>query len=92
MGGRRQFARRLVEADVTVAANAEQLESDPTRPLNRGLVTIALGLEIVRRAVDALNRRKMWLDYVDPEVEWIAAPHSLLASEESRGYDGIRRF
>ena len=28
----------------------------------------------------------------DPEVEWIAAPHSLLASEEYRGYDGVRRF
>ena len=28
----------------------------------------------------------------DPEVEWVAVPHSLLASEEYRGYDGIRRF
>jgi len=28
----------------------------------------------------------------DPEVEWVAAPHSLLASEEYRGYDGVRRF
>ena len=27
-----------------------------------------------------------------PEVEWVAAPHSLLASEEYRGYDGVRRF
>jgi hypothetical protein len=55
MGGRRQFARRLVEADVTVAANAEQLESDPTRPLDRGLVTIALGLEVVGRAVESVK-------------------------------------
>ena len=28
----------------------------------------------------------------DPEVEWVAAPQSLLASEEYRGYDGVRRF
>jgi ketosteroid isomerase-like protein len=28
----------------------------------------------------------------DPAVEWVAAPHSLLASEEYRGYDGVRRF
>jgi ketosteroid isomerase-like protein len=28
----------------------------------------------------------------DPEIEWVAAPHSLLASEEYRGYDGVRRF
>ena len=28
----------------------------------------------------------------DPEVEWVAAPHSLLASEEYRGYEGVRRF
>ena len=31
-------------------------------------------------------------EVVDPEVEWIAPPHSLLASEEYRGYDGVRRF
>jgi ketosteroid isomerase-like protein len=29
---------------------------------------------------------------LDPEVEWVASPHSLLASEEYRGYDGVRRF
>lgn len=28
----------------------------------------------------------------DPEVEWVAVSHSLLASEEYRGYDGVRRF
>jgi ketosteroid isomerase-like protein len=28
----------------------------------------------------------------DPQVEWVAAPHSLLGSEEYRGYDGVRRF
>jgi len=28
----------------------------------------------------------------DPEIEWVAAPHSLLSSEEYRGFDGVRRF
>jgi ketosteroid isomerase-like protein len=31
-------------------------------------------------------------DLFDPEVEWVAAPQSLLASDEYRGYDGVRRF
>jgi ketosteroid isomerase-like protein len=31
-------------------------------------------------------------DILDPEVEWVAAPHSLLATEEYRGSDGVRRF
>jgi ketosteroid isomerase-like protein len=58
-------------------------------------------VEIVRRLfaafedvdVGSVERR---LDEVretfDPEVEWVAPPHSLLASEEYRGYGGIRRF
>jgi ketosteroid isomerase-like protein len=31
-------------------------------------------------------------EIIDPEVVWVAAPQSLLASEEYRGYDGVRRF
>jgi ketosteroid isomerase-like protein len=31
-------------------------------------------------------------EILDPEVEWIAVPHSLLASESYRGYEGVRRF
>jgi ketosteroid isomerase-like protein len=58
-------------------------------------------VDVVRRLLGAfecidagnLDRR---LDEVreilDPGVEWLAAPHSLLASEEYRGYDGVRRF
>jgi ketosteroid isomerase-like protein len=58
-------------------------------------------VEVVRRMfaafrsvdVGSFERR---LDEVreifDPEVEWVAAPQSLLASEEYRGYDGVRRF
>jgi ketosteroid isomerase-like protein len=31
-------------------------------------------------------------EILDPEVEWVAGPQSLLASEEYRGYDGVHRF
>jgi ketosteroid isomerase-like protein len=58
-------------------------------------------VEVVRRmfaalrGVDGANFERH-LDEVreifDPEIEWVAAPHSLLASEEYRGYDGVRRF
>ena len=58
-------------------------------------------LEIVRTLFAALQSVNVGnverrLDEVreifDPEVEWIAAPHSLLASGEYRGYDGVSRF
>jgi ketosteroid isomerase-like protein len=58
-------------------------------------------VEVVRRlfaafeGVDIGNLERRLdgvLELFDPEVEWVAAPHSLLASEEYRGYDGVRRF
>jgi ketosteroid isomerase-like protein len=58
-------------------------------------------VEIVRRLLAALQsvdsgnfevRFAEVREIFDPEVEWVAAPHSLLASEEYRGYDGVRRF
>ena len=58
-------------------------------------------VEIVRRllaalqSVDSGNFERRFAEIreiFDPEVEWVAAPHSLLASEEYRGYDGVRRF
>ena len=58
-------------------------------------------VEVVRRLLAAFQgvnvgnferRLDEVRDIVDPEVEWVAAPHSLLASEEYRGYDGVRRF
>ena len=58
-------------------------------------------VEIVRRllaalqSVDSGNFERRFAEVreiFDPEVEWVAAPHSLLASEEYRGYDGVRRF
>ena len=58
-------------------------------------------VEVVRRllaalqSVDSGNFERRFAEIreiFDPEVEWVAAPHSLLASEEYRGYDGVRRF
>jgi hypothetical protein len=58
-------------------------------------------VEIVRRLfaafqsvdLDTFERRFDEVgEILDPEVEWVAAPQSLLASEEYRGYDGVRRF
>ena len=31
-------------------------------------------LELVRRAIEAFNRRELWLDWLDPEVEWVEDP------------------
>jgi ketosteroid isomerase-like protein len=58
-------------------------------------------IEVVRRLFAAFqsvgvgdleHRLDEVREIFDPEVEWVAAPHSLLASEEYRGYDGVRRF
>jgi ketosteroid isomerase-like protein len=59
-------------------------------------------VEIVRRLFAAFQRVDVGnferrfdnvREIFDPEVEWVAVPHSLLASaEEYRGYDGVRRF
>src|SRR5919197_4538233 len=58
-------------------------------------------VEIVRRlfaafqSVDVGNFERRFdevREILDPEVEWVAAPHPLLASEEYRGSDGVRRF
>ena len=32
------------------------------------------------------------VDFFDPGIEWVAVPHSLLAVESYRGFDGLRRF
>jgi ketosteroid isomerase-like protein len=58
-------------------------------------------VEVVRRlfaafeSVDVGNFERRFdevREILDPEVEWVAAPHSLLATEEYRGSDGVRRF
>ena len=30
--------------------------------------------------------------FLDPGIEWVPVPHSLLAVESYRGFDGVRRF
>ena len=43
--------------------------------------------EFVQRLTDdALSR------FLDPGIEWVAVPHSLLAVDSYRGFDGVRRF
>jgi ketosteroid isomerase-like protein len=58
-------------------------------------------VEVVRRLFAALRsvdvgsferRIEEVRETFDPEVEWVAPQHSLLASEEYRGFDGVRRF
>jgi ketosteroid isomerase-like protein len=58
-------------------------------------------VEVVRRllpafqSVDVGNFERRFdevREIFDPEVEWVAAPHSLLSSEEYRGHEGVRRF
>jgi len=39
-----------------------------------------------RSTDDALGR------FLDPGVEWVAVPDSLLGVESYRGFDGVRRF
>ena len=47
-------------------------------------------VEIVRRAIEAFNRREMWLEYLDHEVEWIEDPRYPDA-QTYRGRDGVER-
>jgi ketosteroid isomerase-like protein len=47
------------------------------------------------RSVDSDNFERRFAEVreiIDPGVEWVAAPQSLLASEKYRGYEGVRRF
>lgn len=59
-------------------------------------VEVVRGLFAAFQNVDDVGNLERRLDEVreifDPEVEWVAAPHSLLASEDYRGFDGVRRF
>jgi ketosteroid isomerase-like protein len=43
--------------------------------------------ELEQRFADANLKR-----FFDPEVEWVPVAQSLLASDEYRGYEGVRRF
>jgi ketosteroid isomerase-like protein len=47
-------------------------------------------VDVVRRAIEAFNRREMWLEDLDPEVEWIEDPRYPDA-QTYRGRDGVER-
>ena len=65
MSPRRQLVRGLVEADVTVATNAQQLQSDPADPLNRGFIALAFGLKVIGRSVEAVEALEWKTDVID---------------------------
>jgi ketosteroid isomerase-like protein len=47
-------------------------------------------VEVVRRAVEAFNRREMLLEFLDPDVEWIEDSRYPDA-QTYRGHDGVER-
>ena len=49
-------------------------------------------VELLRKGIDALNRRDvdLWLDYSAPEVEWLPAGPAAVEREVYRGYDEMR--
>jgi ketosteroid isomerase-like protein len=47
-------------------------------------------VEVVRRAIDAFNRREIRLDWLDPEVEWIEDPR-YPGAETFHGSAGVER-
>jgi ketosteroid isomerase-like protein len=47
-------------------------------------------VEVVQRPLEAFNRREMWLDWLDSEVEWIEDPR-YPGAETFRGPSGVER-
>ena len=49
-------------------------------------------VELLRKGIDALNRRDvdLWLDYAAPEIEWLPAGPAAVEREVYRGYDQMR--
>ena len=49
-------------------------------------------VELLRKGIDALNRRDvdLWLDYSAPEIEWLPAGPAAVEREVYRGYDEMR--
>jgi ketosteroid isomerase-like protein len=60
---------------------------DLVRRLYAALASEGSGREFERRLTDeALSR------FLDPRIEWLPVPHSLLAVDSYRGFEGVRRF
>ena len=49
-------------------------------------------VELLRKGIDALNRRDvdLWLDYSAPEIQWLPAGPAAVEREVYRGYDEMR--
>ena len=49
-------------------------------------------VELLRKGIDALNRRDvdLWLDFAAPEIEWLPAGPAAVEREVYRGYDEMR--
>jgi ketosteroid isomerase-like protein len=65
------------------------------RAMSQENVEAVRGLFAAFQSVDVGNferRLNEVREIFDPDIDWVAPPHSLLASEEYRGYDGVRRF
>ena len=77
---------RLVETDVARLADAEQLEVDAARLLNRGLVRVAEGRNLVarERAVGDVD-----VSRVDVHVGEEVLPHETVVRVEARGPDRV---
>jgi ketosteroid isomerase-like protein len=68
---------------------------DTERAMSQENVEVVRRLFAALQSLDVGNFERRFdevREIFDPEVEWVAPPHSLLASEEYRGYDGVRRF
>jgi len=50
-------------------------------------------VEVVRRTIEiGVRDVDAWLEFYDPEVEWLPTPQSLPAGRSYRGHEGVRRF
>jgi ketosteroid isomerase-like protein len=57
------------------------------RALYAELLSGGSGRDFERRLTDEALAR-----FLDPGIEWVPAPDSLLASDSYRGFEGVRRF
>src|SRR5688572_13917891 len=65
MRPRGQLGARFVESDVSVRADAKQLQIDPARRIDFRLVALALGVQIAGRSVQEVNARRLEIDVAE---------------------------
>jgi ketosteroid isomerase-like protein len=75
------------DPDETIGTAVSQENVELVRRLYAELASEGSPREFEQRmSDDALSR------FLDPEIEWVPVPESLLAVESYRGFDGVRRF